>query len=245
MDNKNNNQKRWEEEYQKPKLITQSLQVQKDFLRFIHWLKKNKHLDFERKFRVLDLGCGIGKNAFYLAKNFPAELVAYDFSQTAIEKAKKKLKDFRLEGSISFELRDIRKKIPLEDHSIDLALDIMSSHNLSKKERDFYLRELYRIMKPGAFLYWRTFAKEGDKNAKALLKKFPGSEEFTYIHPELGVQERIFSGPEIKEIYAPYFRVVRMLRKTGYQKFNNQVYKRNYWNVYLQRNEEIHNEIKE
>ncbi len=225
------NQKSWNEEYKKSQLITKDAKPQKDFLRFLEWMKKNKHLDFSARISVLDLGCGIGRNAFYMAEHYGAQAYGWDFSESAIAQAKKRFTHEQL----IFEKRDITKDFPLPDESIDLALDITVSNALSQKERREYLRELARIMKKGAFLYVRTLAKEGDKNAQNLIKKFPGEEKDTYHHPSLQVCERVFTGPDFKEAYGEFFDVIRMTRKTGYQRFGNQSYKRNYWNAYLQK----------
>ncbi len=219
----------WDEEYKKPKLITKSRKPQRDFLTFLRWIKNNKHIDLYSGIRILDLGCGIGRNAYYLARVYDAQVFAWDFSSEAIKLAIK----YFSHPSVFYEKRNIADLYPIEDESIDIIIDIMSSHTLSEKERKIYLKETHRVLKKGGYFYLRTFAKEGDKNAKNLIKKFPGKEKDTYIHPELHITERIFSGPELKKIYAPYFRSVRMLRKSAYQIFGKQAYKRNYWNVYF------------
>ncbi len=226
-----NNEQFWNREYKEAKLLSLDPKPQKDFLRFISWLKKNKHLDFSDKLHVLDLGCGIGRNAYHLVSHYGWTAVGYDFSEAAIKKGKELFADEKL----LLEKRDIAKVFPLDDQSIDLALDVTASNALSHHERKNYLRELSRVMKKGAYLYVRALAKEGDKNARNLIKQFPGKEPDTYEHPHLGVCERIFSGPDFKAVYQEHFEVIRMERKTGYQKFGKQSYKRNYWNVYLRK----------
>ncbi len=228
-----NNEQAWNEEYQDSQLITKSVQPQKDFLRFLAWVKKNKHFDVYDNLRVLDLGCGVGRNGYYLATVYGAEVHGWDFSEHAIEKGNKLFEH----PNLILEQRDMTEPFPLEDNSVDLILDITASNALDEKGRANYLKEMKRVLKPGAWIYLRTLAKEGDKNAQNLVKKFPGKEYDTYIHPDLGVTERIFSGPDFKHLYEPYFDVVRMLRKTGYQRFANQNYKRNYWNVYMHNTE--------
>ncbi len=223
------NEQAWNSEYQNAKLMTKSVKPQKDFLRFLQWIKRNKHIDLRSGITVLDLGCGVGRNAYYMAYEYGAKAYAWDFSEHAIEKGKKL---FRHEN-LFLEKRDMTKKFPLEDNSVDLILDITASNALDEKGRENYLKEMKRVLKPEGYLYVRTLAKEGDKNAQNLIKKFPGKEYDTYIHPELHITERVFSGPDFKKVYEPYFHVIRMLRKTGYQRFRKQNFKRNYWNVYL------------
>ena len=223
------NEQAWNKEYKDSKLITKSVQPQKDFFRFLAWMKKNNNMDLYDNITVLDLGCGVGRNGFYMADQYDAKVFAWDYSAAAIKKGKGLFQH----KNLKLEKRDMTKAFPLDDNSIDMILDITASNALSEKGRAHYLKEMYRVLKPTGYIYLRTLAKEGDKNARGLIKNFPGKEYNTYIHPELGITERVFSGPDFKQIYEPYFTVIRMLRKSGYQRFGKQNYKRNYWNVYL------------
>ncbi|MFT6361055.1 MAG: cyclopropane fatty-acyl-phospholipid synthase-like methyltransferase [Candidatus Paceibacteria bacterium] len=224
-----NNQQSWDQEYQKPQLVTQSHKPQKDFLRFIKWIKNNKHIDLYSGITVLDLGCGVGRNSFYMADHYDAKVYGWDFSSDAIEKAKK------IHGHelVRFETRNVGKPFPLDDDSVDIILDVTTSNALSESERGTYLKECERVLKPTGYMYVRTLAREGDKNAQKMVKEFPGPGYDTYKHPQLGVTERIFSGPDFKELYNKHLEVVRMERKTGYQRWGAQSYKRNYWNCYV------------
>lgn len=223
------NQDSWNQEYQKSQLVTQSHKPQKDFLRFIKWIKNNKHIDLYGEITVLDLGCGVGRNSYYMADHYEAKVYAWDFSDDAIDKAHK----FHQHELINYEVRNIGEIFPLEDNSVDLILDVTSSNALNEVQRNIYLRECARVLKPTGYMYVRTLAKEGDKNAQKMVKEFYGGEYDTYKHPQLQVTERIFSGPDFKDLYNQYLEVVRMERKTGYQTFGKQAYKRNYWNAYL------------
>lgn len=224
------NEAAWNNEYQDAQLISRSVRPQKDFLRFLAWMKRNHHLDLYADIQVLDLGCGVGRNTYYMADQYHAQSYGIDFAKEAIDIGKKLF----THPLLTLKHGDISKSFPCGDHSVDLILDITASNALSEKERASYLKEMKRVLKPGGWIYVRTLAKEGDSNAQNLIKQFPGKEYNTYIHPQLGFTERVFSGPDFKKLYGEYFDVVRMERKTGYQIFGKQRYKRNYWNVYLQ-----------
>ncbi|MGB0925501.1 MAG: methyltransferase domain-containing protein, partial [Minisyncoccia bacterium] len=215
-------------------LITKSVVPQKDFFRFLEWMKKNKNMDLSAGITVLDLGCGVGRNGFYMAENYDAHVHGWDFSEHAITKGRGLFQH----ENLTLEKRDMTKTFPLDDNSVDMILDITASNALSESGRGKYLSEINRVLKPGGYMYLRTLAHEGDKNAQGLIKKFPGAEHHTYIHPELHVTERVFTGPDFKSVYEPFFTVIRMLRKTGYQRFGKQNYKRNYWNVYMKKDTE-------
>jgi SAM-dependent methyltransferase len=220
----------WDKEYRDSNFVSKDAKPQADFLRFLKWLKKDKKVMLVGA-RVLDAGCGIGRNAFYLATTYNVHVEAFDFSREAITLAKK---DFS-HPEISFSVRNMNESLLEPDTSVDLVLDIMASFSLGTQEREHFLHEIHRVLKPGGFLYLRTLAKESDKNAAFLLKHNPGPETDTYIHPTLGSSERVFTRTDLESLYGQFFDILFMERKTGYQKFGNQSYKRNYWNVYLQK----------
>lgn len=227
-----NPQKAWEREYVNPEFITKADKPQADLLRFLKWLKKSKLIDLY-DIQLLDLGCGTGRNAFYMAETYGANVSAFDFSKGAIAFAKEHFSH----PSINFSVHDIAQPFQLPGGTHNLAFDIMTSMSLIEKDRDAYLHEVERLLKPGAIMYLRTLAKEGDKNAAHLLKHNPGPEKDTYVHPTLSSIERVFSEQDLRERYSPFFEILFMEKKTGYQKFGNQSYKRNYWNVYMRKYE--------
>ena len=220
----------WEREYTNPTFISKDGKPQEDFLKFLRWVKKNKAGELEGA-SILDAGCGTGRNGFYLAEKYHAKVSAFDFASSAISFAKQNFSH----PNISFLVHDMKDRLPFEKDSFDFVFDVMASFSLSGEEREKYLQELHRVLKPGGYMYVRTLAKEGDKNAQFLINNNPGKEVDTYIHPTLGSEERVFSGPDFKEVYGVYFEVVKMERKMGYQKFDGQSYKRQYWNVYLKK----------
>ena len=225
-------QKAWEREYNNPDFITKNDKPQADLLRFVKWLKKGKFLDLYNA-RLLDVGCGTGRNSFYMADAYGAQVFATDFSKGAIAMATKNFSH----PNIEFSVHDISKPLPMPSNSFDIVFDIMTSMSLGESQREVYLKELNRLLRPGGMVYLRTLCKEGDKNAAHLLKNNGGSEKDTYIHPTLGSVERVFSEKDLRELYSPFFEILFMGKHTGYQKFGNQSYKRNYWNVYLRKYE--------
>jgi SAM-dependent methyltransferase len=104
-------------------------------------------------------------------------------------------KQFAQKGgvTIDYRLQSIGKPFPLPDASVDIALDVTSSNSLSDAERAVYLRELGRVLKPGALFFLRALSLEGDANAKELVRRFPGPDPDTYVHPDLGFVEKVFS----------------------------------------------------
>lgn len=220
----------WEREYQSPQFITKGSKPQKDALRFFKYCRKELGVDLG-KVTVLDLGCGIGRNANYLADKYGAKVIGYDISKSAIRDAKKQAQELGVKAS--FEVRNIGDKYPLKTDSIGIVLDITSSNALTEKERCVYLQEVGRVLKPDGIMFVRALCKDGDKNARELLKNSPGKEEGTYINKDLNLTERVFSKDEIINLYSRKFEILKISKKSGYQRIKNRLFKRSYWVVYL------------
>lgn len=221
----------WEKEYKNPKFITKGEYPQKDTLRFFKFLKKYENVELSG-LSILDLGSGTGRNANYLASQ-GNQVVGLEISHTAIKLARQRADEMGV--SVNYQLSNIGDKYPFEDEIFDIVLDVTSSNSLTEKERKVYIEEVYRTLKPGRYFFVRALALEGDKNAKALLKKSPGKELGTYIIPEIKLTERVFSRMEFEKLYSQYFTLLKLFKKTNYAKFNNQNYKRNYWLAYLKK----------
>lgn len=226
-----NNHSAWEREYQNPKFVSLGTDAAQDVKDFAKWLKRKQGIELEGS-SVVDLGCGVGKNSFYFAER-GAQVVGYDFSKTAIAVAQERTKQENSTIPV-FEVRSIGEQLPLADSSIDIGLDIMSSHALSASERAIYLSELYRVLKPGGFVFVRTFILDGDTNAKKLIKDFPGAEANSYVLPETNMTEHVFTEKELKDFYKD-FKILNFAKEFGYQRWGNQSYKRRYALIYLQK----------
>ncbi len=221
----------WEKEYRNPQLLTKGDKPQKDVLRFFKFLKKEAGLVLEN-LDVLDLGSGTGRNANYLAQ-LGNRVVGMETAPTALALAKTRAQEKGL--AVDYLLRDIGAKYPFSDSFFDLALDITSSNSLNEEERKIYLNEVNRVLKTGGYFFVKTLCKEGDRNAKILLKKSPTEEKDIYFNQALGLRERVFAREDLIKLYSQHFQILRLLKKTSYTRFKNQSYKRNFWLAYLKK----------
>jgi len=223
----------WENEYRRSQLVTKKAEPQNDVLRFFKYLKKEAKVGLD-SLRILDLGCGTGRNSNYLA-NLGNSVVGIDISKTAIALAKSRSREMKTDRNASYIVGDIGLCYPFLDEYFDLILDVTSSNSLNDKERSGYIKEVYRVLKKDGYLFVRGLRKDGDKNAKNLLKLHPGLEHDTYIIEGLNLVERVFSEKDFREFYGQRFKIEKLLKKSGYAKFQGQNYKRNYWLAYLQK----------
>ena len=224
-------EKKWDDEYGKPRLVGLSDVPQADMRKFLKWLRKERGFEIDGA-KVLDVGSGAGKNASYIA-GLGATVVGLEISDTAIRLAEEREKG--REGRVKYYKHDIGSPYPLPDATFDLALDIMSSNSLSEDERDICASEIARVLAPGGWLYMRALCKDADSNAGALLKKYPGPERDTYVVPNWGLVERVWSRKDFEEYYSRLFKFEYLEKKTNFSKFDGRTFKRNYWVAYLRK----------
>ena len=221
----------WEREYRNPLLVTKKEEPQADTLRFFKYLKKDQKYVVEGR-SVLDLGCGTGRNANYLAV-LGNTVIGIEISKTALEIAKQRAKEEHV--IVEYRLGDIGAPYDIADGSIDIIIDVTSSNSLNEQGREVYLKETARVLKDGGYFFVRALAKDGNKNVKNLLKQSPGKEYDTYVIKEIGLTERVFSREDFITMYGAYFTILNLEKKTSYTTFNNRIYKRDYWLAYMQK----------
>lgn len=221
----------WEKEYQNSKLVTKADGPQADTLRFLKFLKKDQKYKLDGK-NILDLGCGTGRNANYLAEEGNS-VIGIEISKTALALAKERAADLGVK--VDYRLGDIGEPYDIPDESMDVVLDVTSSNALDEKGRAVYLSEVSRVLKSGGYFFVRALCKDGNKNVKNLLKDSPGREYDTYYMKDLDLYERVFSREDFIKMYGQYFKILSLEKKTSYPTVNNRLYKIDYWLAYMQK----------
>lgn len=220
----------WQKEYQEGEHFSLSHEPSNELRVFMKWLKKLVGGNILEGERVLDVGCGNGRNIGYLAKEFGAKGVGFDIADSAIEEASKKYGNLGIE----FKTGDIGKGLPVPDQDFILVIDLMVSHFLKKEGRELYLKELLRVVKPGGFICIKTFVREGDLHVSRLLKNFPSDEEGAYIHPKIGAYEYVWREKDFRDFFGSHFKIHVLHKSHGYQRWGGQPYKRRYMVAYLE-----------
>ena len=165
----------WDREYKNSKLLVKENKPSSDIVRFVKFLRKGEGIQIEN-LMVLDLGSGMGRNSFYFAE-LGAKVVGFEISQTAINIAKTNMS--KTVFDIEYKKQSIGEKFLVEDSSFDIVLDVLASNSLTEVEREVYITEAQRVLKKGGYFFVKGLCKEGDDNAKYLLKNFPGKEKDT------------------------------------------------------------------
>jgi SAM-dependent methyltransferase len=101
--------------------------------------------------RAIDLGCGEGDNAIFLAQH-GFQVTAVDFSPAAIAKAKAKAHEAG--ADVDFVIDDLTRLTGVSGH-FDVLVDYGTFDDLSNRDRAAYVDQVRALAKPGAkFLLW-------------------------------------------------------------------------------------------
>ncbi len=206
MKRKRSGQAFWDAEYKEGGHLALSVTQSEDLEKFTRWLEREygKSL-LNVTSSVLDMGCGNGRNLIWIAGQYGMRGVGYDISAQAVNQAKKQ--SLALGLKLTYEARSIAGPIPLPDNSQTLVLDMMTSHFLKADERILLIEEIHRVLRPGGFLFYKTFLLDEDIHAKRMIEENPTEEKNTYIHPKIGVPEHVSTQDEIEELYGKFFTI--------------------------------------
>jgi ubiquinone/menaquinone biosynthesis C-methylase UbiE len=94
---------------------------------------------------VLDLGCGTGENALYLAAR-AHEVWGIDFVPAAIERARAKAEQRGL--AVHFQVGDALQ-LDLLGRTFDTVIDCGLFHTFNDEERSVFVRKLAQVLRPG------------------------------------------------------------------------------------------------
>jgi SAM-dependent methyltransferase len=110
------------------------------------------HLVEEEKLaigRALDLGCGTGTNAVYLAQH-GWQVIGIDYVGRAIRRARRKARQAGVNTQTRFITGDVTRLPDLNlGASFDLAVDVGCGHSLKPDLLSAYARSLAQALKPG------------------------------------------------------------------------------------------------
>ncbi len=196
----------WNSEYKDPQYFLLSDEASSDLQKFTRWLMKEFGKDVLRPdVTVLDAGCGNGRNLLWLNDTFRVRGFGYDISEEAIAQAQKHATVQQWGSKLTFTVHSIGANIPLPDESVDVVLDMMSSHFLKEVERERYIKEVARVLKPQGVLFFKSFYATGDSHAKDLIKNHSGGGENSYIHPKMKVYEYVWSDEALAKSFGDDF----------------------------------------
>lgn len=223
----------WDMEYTNPQHLKLSTVESGDLVKFARWLIRQKRVDIiEEHASAIDAGCGNGRNLIWLARECGMRGIGVDISSAAIATARRAAAE--AEHPLKFHVGSAGAPLPAEDESQSLALDMMTSHFLTKAERESLRDELFRVLKPGGFLFMKTFLLDEDQHSARLIAEAPGPEAQSYVHPVMGVPEYVYSEAELVEFLSEKF-LIRNIKRSHRHKSKDGRGKRRTISIYAEK----------
>ncbi len=109
--------------------------------------------------RALDIGCGAGLEAVWLAGR-GLEVLGVDSSPVALDLARQRADRARLD--VDWRLGSALA-LPVPDGAMDLALDRGCLHVIERRHRRRYAKEVARVLRPGGtFVVWGARADDDE-----------------------------------------------------------------------------------
>ncbi|RYD78261.1 MAG: class I SAM-dependent methyltransferase [Sphingobacteriales bacterium] len=114
---------------------------------------------------VLDAGCGTGRNLLYFLKN-GFDVYGVDQNPEAIAEMKHVAKQYVAKGLDANFLVSPVEDLPFENHKFDLVISSAVLHFAeSRAHFDAMLNEIWRVLKPGGYLFCRLASNIGIESA--------------------------------------------------------------------------------
>ena len=95
---------------------------------------------------VLEVGCGVGATASYLAKNVGCRVLGVDIRPTMVERARERAARDGVEGKVEFQVADATE-LPFENATFDVVL--VESVTTFIEDKAAALGQYTRVVKPG------------------------------------------------------------------------------------------------
>ncbi|NKB25528.1 MAG: methyltransferase domain-containing protein [Kiritimatiellae bacterium] len=120
---------------------------------FLGWVHPFKPSDFKGK-RVLDAGCGTGRNTYWPLSYEAKEVVAFDVDPRTVAVAQKNLSDYSNASVVQSSIYDIKYV-----NEFDVVFSIGVIHHLERPKEA--VAKLVRATKPGGTTLVWVYGKEG------------------------------------------------------------------------------------
>ena len=163
--------------------------------------------------KTIDLGCGIGNYALYLA-TLGFDVTGIDISGIAINLAKENSKNKGVD--ICFQTANLLGDLDKFRDTFDFAYDWEVLHHIFPEHRKKYVQNVYQLLKPKG-KYLSVCFSEKDK-------QFGGVGKFRKTR--LGTVLYFSSENELKDLFKPYFKIkeLKTIEIQGKTDFHQAVY---------------------
>lgn len=216
----------WSEEYRR-KGIPSSFRKDptKPLIEFIAWLRNRR--DFVGKVAG-DIGCGLGRNSFYLASE--------GFKVIGLDLLKDNAKAVNTESELQnlpiyIFAQDASSEWPMEANSLDIVIDIFCyKHIVNKSKQAKYRYELWKALKPTGF-YFISLASENDGFYGPLLETSMNRADKLILDPYSNICSFLYSKEDLEREFSDYFEILEINEKTSTSPMYDKEYTRKVLNA--------------
>lgn len=202
-------QKVWEKEHRQALTIPSLAKEEpsSSVVLFVDYLHKLKVIP---PLKIVDIGCGKGRNALYLAK-LGFKVYGLDYINLALQQTRKLAVQNNVSHLMKLFRAEIDKHWSFPSNFFNLAVDCFSSIDIETyKGRLIYKKEMYRTLKPGGYALV-TVVSADDQIEKEMIKKYPGPEINSTIWPDNGKFQKDYDEKELREFYKE-FKIIEIIK---------------------------------
>lgn len=192
-----NQKELWEAEYRSGGLPTSyRIETSAGAEVLVHFLRM-ENVPFSG--RLLDLGCGAGRNGLYFAR-LGFEVYGMDISENALAKFQERAERLNLINRIRLHNKSISEKFPFQNNYFDVAFDANSfCHIVDDGRREVFKNEVSRVLKPDGYFLCYTMARDYGEISKMQ------DQNGVYTDPVNKTIGRLYSEKDLVEFFSPKF----------------------------------------
>jgi 2-polyprenyl-3-methyl-5-hydroxy-6-metoxy-1,4-benzoquinol methylase len=146
--------------------------------------------------RTIELGCGLGSAALFLASN-GFDVLGVDASSAAIDHARADAESRGIE--CRFQRMNILTDLENIPNQFEFALDWEVFHHIDPSDRPRYLAAVKRLLRPGGRYLSTGFSREDEHFGTGPYRKTP-----------LGTMLYFSSEDELRELFSRYFSILEL-----------------------------------
>lgn len=162
--------------------------------------------------RVLDMGCGAGKDLVFLAKN-GFEVFGIDIAPEGLKFIKAQLKKFKLKSN--FKVGNVFDRLPFQSNFFDAVISVQVLQHGKVDKIKKAIKEIERVLRPGGFVFITLCGRLSKGKVRYCLvktaKKIAPHTYVPQIGNEKGLVHFIYNKNIIKEHYNN-FKIVSFCR---------------------------------
>jgi len=142
----------------------------------------------DRNEHVLDIGCGSGRTACYIAKRYGCRVGGVDLLQGMVDRANERARREGVQDTVEFQVGDAQE-LPFENELFDVVIGEFITGLLEDKHRG--VKEYLRVVKPGGTI---------GLNEATWVKTPPPTELGEYLSKGFGVRGEILDSDGWREL---------------------------------------------